>query len=76
LRLPKVAIRIICGFITRINNATDEVAISFNLQDKSFIESRDAIYLQRLIWHTLEQGAKLELNKKLEMPIPGLQAAV
>jgi hypothetical protein len=76
LRSPKVAIRIICGFITRINNATDEVAISFNLQDKSFIESRDAIYLQRLIWHTLEQGAKLELNKKLEMPIPGLQAAV
>lgn len=64
LRSPKMAIHITCGFVSRINSETDEIAVSFNLADKSFVDSRDAVHLQRLVLTTLEQGARLELNRK------------
>lgn len=66
LRSPKVAIHIACGFISRINTESDEIAVSFNLVDKSFVDPRDAVSLQRLVLYTLEQAAKQELTKKSE----------
>lgn len=64
LRSPKMAIHISCGFVSRINTETDEIAVSFNLADESFVDTRDAVHLQRLILTTLEQGTRLELNRK------------
>ncbi|MBX3723785.1 MAG: hypothetical protein KF713_18205 [Turneriella sp.] len=75
LRSPKMAIHITCGFVTRINTETDEIAVNFNLNDKSFIEHRDAVQLQRLVLMTLEQGARLELGKKTESVMPELLGA-
>lgn len=72
LRSPKVAIHITCGFITRINPETDEIAVNFSLHDKSFVESRDAVHLQRLVLQTLEHGAKMELTRKTEQVVPPL----
>jgi hypothetical protein len=64
LRSPKVAIHIACAFVTRINADTDEIGVSFSLHDQSFMASRDAVQLQRLILQTLEQGARLQLSAK------------
>jgi hypothetical protein len=64
LRSPKTAIRIDCGFVTRIDAAKDEVALNFNLDDKSFASERDAVQLQRIVLYTLEQGARRELTRK------------
>ncbi len=61
LRSPKVAIHISCGFVTRINPDTDEIAVNFSLHDKSFLESRDAVQLQRLVLQTLENGTRMQL---------------
>jgi len=63
LRSPKMAIHIACGFVTRIDHAKDEIAVSFNVSDKSFIDKPDAVQLQRLVLQTLERGARLELAK-------------
>ncbi|MBL8035566.1 MAG: hypothetical protein JNJ69_17825 [Leptospiraceae bacterium] len=68
MRSPKVAIRIGCAFITRIDTARDEIAVNFNLHDRSFIEERDAQQLQRIVLQTLEQGARRELMRKAESP--------
>ncbi|MCS6972818.1 MAG: hypothetical protein NZL89_07320, partial [Leptospiraceae bacterium] len=59
-----------CAFVTRINNETDELAVNFNLNDKSFIEPRDAQQLQRLVLQTLEQGVRIEIKKKPERILP------
>lgn len=75
LRSPKLAIHITCGFITRINTDTDEVAVNFSLHDKSFIDNRDAVQLQRLVLMTLEQGTRLELTRKTEAIWPELLPA-
>ncbi len=64
LRSPKTAIRIECGFITRIDTAKDELAINFKLDDKSFATERDALQLQRIVLYTLEQGTRRELARK------------
>lgn len=64
LRSPKIAIHISCGFVTRINTESDEIAIGFNIGDKSFVDTRDAVHLQRMVLMTLERGAKMELAKK------------
>jgi len=64
LRSPKAAIHINCGFVTRINPETDEIAVNFSLHDKSFVESRDAVHLQRLVLQTLEHAARLQLSAK------------
>jgi hypothetical protein len=64
LRSPKAAIRVHCGFVTRIDTATDQVAINFSLHDKSFVDPREAVAIQRIILHTLEQGTRIELTKK------------
>lgn len=66
LRSPKVAIRIGCGFITRIDTEKDEIAVNFNLHDRSFVEERDAMQLQRIVLYTLERGTRLELTRKSE----------
>jgi hypothetical protein len=65
LRSPKMAIRIECAFITRIDTAKDEIAVNFKLDDKSFATERDALQLQRMVLYTLEQGARRELSRKL-----------
>ncbi len=65
LRSPKLVIRLDCGFITRIDSATDEIAVGYNVYDKSFVDSRDSIQLQRLVLMTLEQGARHELKGKV-----------
>ncbi|HMY11448.1 MAG TPA: PilZ domain-containing protein [Turneriella sp.] len=64
LRSPKAAIHINCGFVTRINPETDEIAVNFSLHDKSFVESRDAVHLQRLVLQTLEHAARMQLSSK------------
>jgi len=64
LRSPKMAIRIECGFITRIDSAKDEIALNFNLDDKSFATERDALQLQRMVLYTLEQGTRRELRQR------------
>ncbi|MFZ5628735.1 MAG: hypothetical protein ACOY5B_06375 [Spirochaetota bacterium] len=64
LRSPKLAIHITCGFVTRVNSETDEIAVNFSLHDKSFVESRDAVQLQRLVLQTLEQATRLQLSAK------------
>lgn len=69
LRSPKTAIRIECGFITRIDTAKDEIAVNFNLDDKSFATERDALQLQRIVLYTLEQGARRELTRKVAQPL-------
>jgi hypothetical protein len=76
LRSPKMAIHITCGFVSRINTESDEIAVSFNLADKSFVDTRDAVHLQRLVLTTLEQGTRLELNRKRERPLTDLMPAV
>ncbi|MCX7632564.1 MAG: hypothetical protein N2Z22_04435 [Turneriella sp.] len=70
LRSPKTVVRINCAFVTRINSETDELAVNFNLNDKSFIEPRDAQQLQRLVLQTLEQGVRIEITKKPERILP------
>jgi hypothetical protein len=72
LRSPKLAIHITCGFVTRINTDNDEIAVNFSLHDKSFIDNRDAVQLQRLVLMTLEQGARMELAKKTDPLFPDL----
>jgi hypothetical protein len=76
LRSPKIAIHITCGFVTRINTDTDEIAVNFSLHDKSFIENRDAVQIQRIVLMTLEQGARLELAKKNDAVLPDFQTVV
>ncbi len=70
LRSPKTAIRIGCAFITRIDTDKDEIAVNFNLHDKTFIDDRDALQLQRIVLYTLERGARLELGKKSDTAGP------
>lgn len=68
LRSPKVAIHITCGFVTRISHETDEVAVNFSLHDKSFVEPRDAVHLQRLVLQTLDHAARQQLSvRKTEL---------
>jgi len=70
LRSPKLAIHIQCGFVTRINTETDEIAVSFSLRDKSFVEPRDATNLQRLVLQTLEHAAREQLAaKQVDSPV-------
>lgn len=64
LRSPKSAIHIGCGFITRIDTDRDEIAVNFNLQDRSFVEERDALHLKRMVLYTLEHGARRELSRR------------
>lgn len=66
LRSPKVAIRIGCGFITRIDTDKDEIAVNFNLHDRTFVEERDAVQLQRIVLYTLERATRLELAKRID----------
>jgi len=68
LRSPKMAIHIACGFISRIDTAADEIAVSYSIGDKSFVDAREAVHLQRLVLMTLEQATKLELARKSESP--------
>lgn len=69
LRSPKVAIRIGCGFVTRIDTDKDEIAVNFNLHDKTFVDERDALQLQRIVLYTLERGTRMELAKKDDQPL-------
>lgn len=70
LRSPKVAIHITCGFVTRISHETDEIAVNFSLHDKSFVEPRDAVHLQRLVLQTLDHAARQQLAvRKTELTL-------